>query len=197
MYHRVKERSDGDQLVVSVERFEEQMRWLAAHGSPTTLGSVFEMSRGTLATRTAVAVTFDDGYLDNLTDALPILRNYRIPAVIFATTSFADGTRLHPRYAGSREPIHLNWSQLAALSADPLIEVGSHTCTHPLLRRLSDAQARQEIVDSKRYIEERIGRAVRWFCYPSGDFGSREASLVTEAGYQGAVSVAPVGCSGG
>jgi peptidoglycan/xylan/chitin deacetylase (PgdA/CDA1 family) len=191
MYHRVLERSHGDQLIVSAERFEQQMRWLAAHASPTTLDTVFEMVCGTQPTRSAVAVTFDDGYLDNLTHALPILRKYGIPAVIFATTSFADGTRSHPRYAGSREPIHLNWTELAALGADPLIEIGSHTCTHRFLRRLDEVEARREIVDSKRYIEERLGRAVRWFCYPSGDFGPREAALVVEAGYLGAVSVAP------
>lgn len=190
MYHRVARLPRSDQLTVSPERFEEQMALLARSRRVVSLAEVVRLLHGRERVADAVAVTFDDGYRDNLTLALPILEKYRVPATIFVTTDFCDGVRSHPRY-DDREGLHLTWEEVRELRRSALISIGSHTVTHPHLPRLDDATARREIAESRRWIEARIGQPVEHFCYPSGDFGAREVRFVHEAGYRAAVSVAP------
>jgi len=188
MYHRVRALSERDQLSVSPQRFAEQLECLSARrvvGLDTVLR---ELQTGIMDP--AVALTFDDGYADNLTSALPLLERHNIPATIFVVTEFCDGAHRHPRYR-SEPDVHLNWEQVRHLAAHPLIEIGSHTVTHPLLANLDDEAARREIVDSRRQLEDRLDRPVRFFCYPSGNFSVRDTRLVAAAGYQGAVTVHP------
>jgi peptidoglycan/xylan/chitin deacetylase (PgdA/CDA1 family) len=80
----------------------------------------------------------------------------------------------------------MSWDQLAAL--DPqLVSVGSHTCTHPVLSRCSDADIAREVTVSRHEIARRLGRAVEAFCYPNGqpeDYDSRSIDAVRAAGYR-------------
>lgn len=191
-YHRVDRLPAFDQLVVQPERFEEQMAYLADRHRVISLSqAVDELLSGSVGP--AVAVTFDDGYRDNLTHALPILLRHRIPATVFVTTDFCALRRSHPRYSEARRgDLHLDWDGVRALMRAG-IAIGSHTVSHPYLTRLPASEARREIADSRRLIEEAVGAKVKFFCYPSGDFGERELALVREAGYRAAVSVAPGG----
>jgi peptidoglycan/xylan/chitin deacetylase (PgdA/CDA1 family) len=189
MYHRVAARNGFDQLTVTPARFEQQMAYLAAHCSVLPLQQALEAPpRGAPS---AVAVTFDDGYLDNLEVALPILCRHRIPATIFVTTRFCDGTQRHPRYAAEPGRLHMDWSELRTIASEEGIAIGSHTLSHPHLSRLTAEAARREIADSRTIIEQQLGRPVYCFCYPSGDFGAREVGFVRDAGYRAAVTVAP------
>lgn len=192
MYHRILPVAGGDQLCVSVARFERQIAWLGANGTPLRLSEVPAILSGAVPMPyRAFVVTFDDGYLDNLVHALPVLRRHGIPATIFVTTEFASQRATHPRYSSSADRVHLDWDEVRRLLDEGLVDIGSHTCTHPFLRRLDDRTAAYEISESARRIQDETGRRAGWFCYPSGDFGVREEALVRAAGYDGAVSVAP------
>ena len=196
MYHRVAESHEFDQLVVSPERFAVQMKALAAGHHVVTLAEGLRALRAADVKGPMVAVTFDDGYLDNLEQAAPILLRYGIPATLFVSTQFCDQSAVHPRYATSHRKasearMHLDWDQVRAFADLPGMEIGSHTVSHPYLQRLPDARAREEIFDSRSRIELQLGKPVRYFCYPSGDFGLRELRLVRDARYEGAVTVAP------
>lgn len=191
MYHRVARLAVYDQLTVSPERFDQQMQQLAAH-------KVVSLDAGLQALRTGplreplFAVTFDDGYLDNLTEALPILERHRIPATIFVTTQFCDQALSHPRYGDpGAQRLHLDWDEVRRLARTPGITIGSHTRTHPYLPTIGDAMAQQEIALSRTEIAEHLHAPVAYFCYPSGDLGPRERALVQQSGYVAAVSVAP------
>ncbi|MEW6560212.1 MAG: polysaccharide deacetylase family protein [Pseudomonadota bacterium] len=191
MYHRVARLPAYDQLTVSPERFDRQMQQLAAH-------KVVSLEEGLRALRAGplrepmFAVTFDDGYLDNITEAAPILERHRIPATIFVTTQFCDQALSHPRYGDTGEQrLHLDWDEVRRLARTPGISIGSHTRTHPYLPTISDALAQQEIELSRTQIAEQLQAPVSFFCYPSGDLGPRELALVRQAGYAAAVSVAP------
>ncbi len=92
IYHRVLPAADplfpGE---VTAERFEWQMRLLSRHFNVLPLQeAVSRLASGTLP-RAAAAITFDDGYADNLTVALPILQRYRLPATVFVATAYLDG----------------------------------------------------------------------------------------------------------
>jgi peptidoglycan/xylan/chitin deacetylase (PgdA/CDA1 family) len=193
MYHRVARLPAYDQLTVTPERFEEQIAALKSRWRVVSLAdAVRELESGAPRVPTAV-VTFDDGYRDNLINALPVLRRHGVPATIFVTARFSDGSRRHPRYPDEPGQLHLDWGEIAALAKEPGIAIGSHTLTHPFLTRLDDKAAEDEVAGSRREIAEHVGRDVDFFCYPSGDLTARERALVAAAGYRAAVSVCPGG----
>ncbi len=191
MYHRVAPGLAGDQLTVTPEHFERQMAYLARSCRVRSLSQVVDDLKHSRVRRGDVAITFDDGYLDNLSHALPILKKYNLPATIFVTTGFCDQDLNHPRYPASSERLHLTWDEVRLLAAQPGICIGSHTVTHPYLSRLDEAAAQDETTRSRALIAREIGRDVAFFCYPSGDVTAREARLVERAGYAAAVTVAP------
>lgn len=94
LYHRVADlRRDPQRLAVSPERFSRQLEVLVEHGTPLTLEDMLRGAvAGTLPPR-AVAVTFDDGYADNLDTAAPLLVRYGVPATVFVATSTLGASR--------------------------------------------------------------------------------------------------------
>ena len=82
----------------------------------------------------------------------------------------------------------MDWTQLAELDRAGN-EIGSHTCMHEILTRLDDDRLRFELCESRRKLQERLGRPVRAFCYPNGDMDDRVARATAEAGYDCAVIV--------
>jgi peptidoglycan/xylan/chitin deacetylase (PgdA/CDA1 family) len=191
MYHRVARLPSFDQLTVTPERFEQQIATLVSQCRVISLAqAVTELESGGPRTP-AVALTFDDGYRDNLVHALPVMQRHGLPATIFLTARFVDGDSRHPRYPDESGQLHLSWQDVLAMAAQPGITFGSHTLTHPFLSRLDDAAAAREISDSRKELAQRLGSEVEFFCYPSGDLTERERRLVASAGYRAAVSVCP------
>ncbi len=197
MYHRVSRRDSFDQLVVSPKKFKEQMAVLASDYNVLTLeDAVSKLETKAPLPRNSVVVTFDDGYLDNLVEALPILEQYSIPATIFVTSNFCEQSQSHPRYEAEQQStdasrLHLHWSEVRELEKHPLISIGSHTVSHAHLPRLGTSEARREIIESKEIIESQLQRSIQFFCYPNGDYFDREISMLKESSYRAAVTVSP------
>lgn len=118
----------------------------------------------------SVVLTFDDGFENFYTDVFPILQNYEFSATVFIVTDFCGKTN---NWQGNITGIPcaklLNWQEIKELS-DAGIEIGAHSKTHPRLSKLSLLEAEKEIADSKKQIEDRIGKSVGSFAYPYGDF---------------------------
>jgi len=117
---------------ISPRRFEEHLRWLAKRREQvvTLRDTLHAPERKNL-----IAITFDDGYSDNLTVALPLLEKYDLPMTLFMATGFI----------GKKD--YLTTDDLKFLAAHPLITIGSHTFSHPHLTELSEAEARLELSD--------------------------------------------------
>lgn len=128
-----------------------------------------------------VVVTFDDGFVDTLTVAGPILRRHGVRCTIYLTSGFIGG--LSP--GGDRM---LDWAQVGEL-ADQGHEIGAHTVSHPQLDTLSRAKAGQEIRACRDHLQERLGIRVRSFAYPHGYSSPAVRRQVREAGYESACSV--------
>jgi peptidoglycan/xylan/chitin deacetylase (PgdA/CDA1 family) len=83
-----------------------------------------------------------------------------------------------------------SWGELSEMAASGLVEIGSHTVTHPILSSITDEESWTEITRSRAQIEERIGKEVKCFCYPNGmpgDFRPSQVQQVRQAGYACAV----------
>lgn len=187
MYHRVvpaAEEPDG--ISVTQQAFARHLGWLRRWGYQSVgaadLAGALEGARP--LPRKPVLLTFDDGFRDNLTDALPILRELGFNALVFVVVELMGGRRTFGQAKG--EPL-LSGDQIRQMAAGG-VEFGSHTLTHPHLAALSEQETRREIAESKKRLEDTVGREVTALCYPFGECGPREMELAQQAGYRCAFS---------
>jgi peptidoglycan/xylan/chitin deacetylase (PgdA/CDA1 family) len=279
-YHRIADLpSDPYRMSVTPTHFAEQLEILKSHTQPISLQCLVEALRDRNLPKRAVAVTFDDGYADNLTHAKPLLERSGIPAKVFVTTGYleserefwwdeleslllepgklpeelnltANGNIFHaelgrsadldedsfqrnaawnlnwqedpsPRHALFRElyvllhslsggerrkvlddllhwagrqpgcrPSHqlLTRSELLTLAEDGLVEIGSHTESHPFLASLSRGDQQSEIQHSKTTLEKILDRPIVGFAYPHGSGTAETIEHLQKAGYSYACS---------
>jgi peptidoglycan/xylan/chitin deacetylase (PgdA/CDA1 family) len=127
-----------------------------------------------------ISVTFDDAMEGQLEAALPRLLERNIKATAFVVTSFVGRKAAWDYSAGSRS--HAGWTLLQEwISAG--MQIGSHTCTHRDLRKLSTSELNAELTASRGILEDRILRSVTQIAYPFGRWNTRVKKCVAEAGY--------------
>jgi peptidoglycan/xylan/chitin deacetylase (PgdA/CDA1 family) len=179
-YHRLAE--SGGSLSVSPAAFRRQMEMVLESGAtPVSLSHALELIGGGVDGQ-FVAVTFDDGYLDNVEHGEPVLRALAIPATIFLPTAIIERRASYFWY--DEPPVPLRWDQIERVHADGLIRFESHTATHRWLPQLSDAEVLSEFTDSKTAIEQHTGSKVTSLAFPGGLYGPREQRLLVQAGYR-------------
>ncbi len=283
LYHRVAAiASDPHLLCVTPQHFAEQLEVIRQSCRPMGLAEIRRAIDSGHIPRRAVAITFDDGYADNLHNAKPLLQQYAVPATVFVATAYMyerrefwwdtlervflqpgklperltltiDGTPFHwelgegtdcnkdnhTRHGrwnvsqrdapaphrhvyrslyrllrcmadGERQKVLdrlLAWASLIPdvrethqvlspgeilrLAEDGLVEIGSHTITHPVLSALPIAVQCKEIQQSKAHLEEILGGRVNGFAYPYGsssDYSKVTVAMVRKAGFEYACS---------
>jgi peptidoglycan/xylan/chitin deacetylase (PgdA/CDA1 family) len=92
--------------------------------------------------------------------------------------------------SGLGKELILSWNEVRKMSGEG-IDFGAHTVSHPILTELPLGLARREIVESKKHIEEAIGKPANFFSYPSGIFNDEIVKIVSESGFVGAVTTNP------
>lgn len=171
MYHAItaEDQRDPPQRTVSRARFADQMRWLKELGYPVVpLRSAAAQIRAGAVERTAVVLTFDDGYRSVYEHAVPVLLEHGYPATVFLVPGAMNGQRALDALPEDLGPL-IDWSQARELVRQGIV-VGSHSMTHRKLALLSADEARREVVDSTRALEDGLGVRVEEFCYPYGSF---------------------------
>ncbi len=175
-YHAIGTAIPGDPYGLCVPRdaFRRHAETIASgrFGTPVSLGGA------ALDGRAEICVTFDDGYQDALTDAAPALAGRGVPFTVCVTPGLLDAGRPH-----------LNWDELRQLADFPGCEIGAHGLTHARLDALDDAALARELSDSRRRLEDAVGRAVTVMSWPHGAATRRTAAAAKAAGYSRA------GCS--
>jgi peptidoglycan/xylan/chitin deacetylase (PgdA/CDA1 family) len=287
VYHRVSQAvADPQLLSVTPERFAEHLDFLFRRFRPVRLRDLVAATRDGQPAAGAVAITFDDGYADNLMTAKPLLERADVPATVFVASGYVGSGR--PFWWDELEALLLRPGRLPSLlalpiegdelrwelgadavysarraaecalwtvldSADPgprqriyrelcarlrqveanernqvldrlrslvelddgldeeaprpltldevrrlvdggLVEVGAHTVTHPVLARLPVERQRHEVANSKRQLEDAVGRPVPSFAYPYGareDLNDTTVSVVRAAGFDHACANIP------
>lgn len=185
IYYKFNTRA-GNTLTTPPDVFHCQLDFLQRHYSLVTPETVLRtIADGAPFPNRAVLLTFDDGYRDVYDVAYPMLKSRGLRAALFPATDYIGTGRLFPH--DERLPVSnptLDWSHLREMQ--DVFAIGSHTMSHRRLTRLSRAEAQEEIVGSKKLLEDRLGRQVRMFCYPKGaaeDISLPLEQMVRDAGY--------------
>jgi len=191
MYHKVNDIPDNP-VTVPTSLFDEQMAQLRELGY-TVVGLEAVLAHyveGAPLPEKSVLVTFDDGYRDNLENALPILERYGYPAVLFVPIGYLGEPRPLPHEEHLRERgivnSTLDWGELRELDAAGL-RIECHGISHRPVAALELDEAAREIVVSKLRLEEALGRPVKAFAYVKGSeahYKPVHLSLVRQAGYE-------------
>jgi len=193
MYHSISNHASPEfrPCTVSPETFDEHLLYLErCHYTVVTVTQFVQaMARGGdgLPPR-PVVLTFDDGYADFYTSALPLLQRHGFTATLYVATAFVGGTSRWLQHMGEGMRPMLTWEQLAEISASG-IECAAHTHTHRPLDMLPLSVVRDEIVRSKELLEEHLVQQVSSFAYPYGYYSARVRQVVRAAGYASACGV--------
>lgn len=173
-FHRVTDEIEDDNktLTVKMKTFDKIMRLFKESYNVISLSQLvkeIEEKKG-FKDKTAI-ITFDDGYKDNYIYAAPILIKYNLPACFFVTTGFINTERSFPwdNKFGFRIP-NMSWDDVNELVGMGY-EIGAHTVNHVNLGKVDEKTAGEEILNSKKQIEDKTGKPVLHFSYP---FGGKE-----------------------
>ncbi len=171
-YHSVN--PSPSYLSLSPGLFAEHLAWLEDHCQVVPLD---ELVAGPGSTGGPyVAITFDDGYADNHTHALPLLAARGMTASFFVAVGFLERdpevmAHLSEVWGTRHEQLRpLSWGQVEELR-DAGMAIGSHTWSHRNLARLSPADAEHDLRRSRGALEGRLGEPVRVIAYPWGKLG--------------------------
>ena len=185
-YHKIapppaKARIKG--LYLDPKLFFSQMNEISQAASISTLPNEATSSMGS-----PITITFDDGFVNNLTEAVPLMRQVGIRAINYLVADRIGQTSdWEAREGGEADPL-MDESQIRDwLAAGHWI--GAHTCTHPRLSQISRDRAREEITAGRKKLEDRFGISVEHFAYPYGDYDHSTVELVREAGFKTACTM--------
>jgi peptidoglycan/xylan/chitin deacetylase (PgdA/CDA1 family) len=171
-YHSLDPQRFQNKLAISPELFKKQMTFLKRKQFRVESLEACVRSRwqeGLLDRK--VAITFDDGYLDNYRDAFPALKEFGFGAAFFVT----------PEDIGKEG--FMTWEMLREMAAVPGIEIGSHSLEHKPLSDIPEKEAWTSLVASKKILEEKLGREIKAISYPCGSFNEKVVEMARGAGY--------------
>ncbi len=190
-YHKLGPRPRGVRLkglYVDAPLFRRQiLEWKAAGFAPGPLEEVGHIPGNP---RKRVVLTFDDGFENVFRHGLDPLRQGGFTAIQYLVADRLGKTNEWEQKYGEASERLMDEAQVREWIAAGHT-IGSHTLTHPHLTRIRVEQARAEIHDSRRQLEDRFGVPVTHFCYPYGDWNRTSRDLVAEAGYTSACTTVP------
>ncbi len=192
MYHMISETDHLRERKYALPpgKFRKQMRYLKDKGYVLlSLDTYCDYIKGKLEDfpDKALAITFDDGYMDNYENALPILGEYGFPASIFIVSGLIGKENTWTRKENYPSRRLMRWRELEEMKRHGIL-IGSHTVNHFRLSELQPPVAVREIADSKKALEDGLGYPVNHFAYPYGDLNESVIDMVKEAGYETACS---------
>lgn len=168
LFHRVDDELKGNPISCTSDEFRQFAGFFRRYFEVVSLEDFLDQVEEGESLAGKVAITFDDGYLDNHRTAAPILEELGLPACFFITTGFI-GTERVPWWdeeLGIRSR-WMSWSDVSDL-AQRGFELGAHTVNHPDLGKLEGEAAVAEIQDSREALERRTGQSIPCFSYPFG-----------------------------
>ncbi len=186
LFHRVDDRHATDAISCSVDKFDRFCAFFQRYFIVVPLGVLVEKVRRGEDVGRHLAITFDDGYLDNHDVAAPRLKAVGLPACFFIATNFIDSDRVPwwDRDAGIASE-WMNWYHVRDLAAQGF-ELGAHTRNHVDLGVVTGDEAQREIIESGERLSAEVGSRIALFSYPYGrkhQITETNRQFVRSAGY--------------
>lgn len=171
-YHSVSENAIND-VTITPKKLKEQLDYINDNNYVTiTMRELYShIENNTPIPQKSIIITFDDGYMNNYTEAFPILKDLNMTATIFCVGNSLDGS------------YYLSEDAIKEMS-DYGIDIESHTVNHLHLDTLSYDQQLSEIKNSKNILEKITGKEVLALAYPFGDYNNDTIKATKEAGYK-------------
>lgn len=174
---------------ISAAIFQKQMEWLRDNSWQVLTFEQFLSGLDDFSKmpEKSVLITFDDGYRSNLTRAVPVLKSFGYPAVMFVPTAFVGTYNAFDAdiFYEPKEEI-CSWEELKELERSG-VSIQSHSVSHPHFSNLTNDELKSEIVRSKKDLEEKLGKRIDAFSFPYGDIGRDEKlteQILSGAGYR-------------
>lgn len=164
---------------IDPDEFRRQMAWLSKYADVVPLSEIERIIANGSAPRRrpCVAITFDDGYQDWISNVMPVLQTCKLPATFFVTTSFKLVT------SQPQEGLEPLLSEQVALLARAGFEIGGHGHTHRDLSVCSNEELNVELTESRRILKELTGQAVTHMSYPKGRFAASRRAALKSSGF--------------
>lgn len=184
IYHKIDNFGGGSRsLYVTKVNFENQMGYLYRRGYRTV--SLQELA-GIIKNKKRIpekifAITFDDGYENNYTNAMPLLKKYGFRATVFLSAGYIGKSYGYP---GQAEEQHMDKKQIEG--STEIFDFGSHTVTHPDLTKIREKEVTKELLDSRFIISRITNKTVKTFAYPFGSYDKNTEILLEKTGYTAA-----------
>lgn len=189
MYHSITDPTDDPyRVTVSPDRLDRQLRWMRRRGLTGVSMERLLVARAEGRGAGLVGLTFDDGYADFLTNAVPLLHRYEFTATVYVLPGRLGGVNAWDSL-GPRKPL-LDEDGIREAAAAGM-EVGSHGLRHTDLTEADDALLSDETRGSREALSAITGGEVTGFCYPYGTVDERAVAAVRDAGYRYAVGISP------
>ena len=164
IFHRIA----GKQILSHEDVYETELSFIldSIHKSCSSLEEINDLNHEA----NSWLLTFDDGFSSDFERVLPILTSLNIKALFFITTSYVG------------KPNYMTWDQIKILS-DCGMEIGSHSVSHQDMLSIEKSERIYELVQSKKIIEDQIGKEIKAFSFPFGRYNAKLANEVFEMGY--------------
>lgn len=176
-YHKVDILNNA--LSISPQEFEEQMEYLNKNNYHTITPDqlLAYLKSGKQLPDKPIMITFDDGYLDNYSNAYPIMKKYGFTATIFVVTNLVN-----------HDERFMTWNQAKEMQKSGFV-FGSHTANHTSLTTLTKEQVMNELNQSRNEITRQLGKPPKYFAYPTGTYNLEIEDMVRKAGYKAAFTI--------
>jgi peptidoglycan/xylan/chitin deacetylase (PgdA/CDA1 family) len=189
MYHSISQPEvDQDPLCTSPERFEAQMLYLKRHNLRGVSMRELYLALNAGEATGLVGVTFDDGYEDFLSAAVPTLEKLGFSATVFVVAGMLGKENTWEHRSGPRPQLRLLGADGVREVSERGMETGSHSVTHPRLSGLDSETLIHEVGDSRQMLSEIVNAPVEGFAYPYGDLDGPAVRAARGAGYVYAVA---------
>ena len=191
LYHRVSDEF-RDNVTTGIERFDEHMAYVAENCTVVSLREIVEGKVPQHSKKPVVAVSFDDGYLDNFENAAPILLKHQVPCTFFVST---DKISYNKPFEHDLKSLgfgldNMNWQQIRTMR-DWGFQFGSHTMNHVNLAKINSEEALIELTGSLNIIRETLNQKQVYIAYPFGGkdhITKSRIEMIREVGYQACFS---------
>lgn len=182
-YHKISNTKEFGVTTISPKRFEKQLSIINDAGYKTITFQDFYNSDKKLLPQKPIIISFDDTYQCIFDNAFPIMRKFNFKGVLFVVTDYIGKMNSWEAYKIQRQYPHADMEMIRSMF-DYGFEIASHGKTHEYFPFLSPDKIRNELHDSKCFLEDAFQQEIFSFCYPYGRFSKNAVEQVSNIGYK-------------